>query len=108
MRIEVPAIRAQSPPAPDDKRWASAYASTNGAPSSARRESTRRLLALAYITAFSIPPIGFGLGVVITVRFSDLRPRHGVWIIVISILASVIWMLVITSGALNTTDTTGY
>lgn len=73
-----------------------------------RRASTRRLLALAYITAFSMPPIGFGLGVVIAVRFRDLRSNHGAWIIVISIVSSVIWVLIIISGALNTTDTTGY
>lgn len=58
--------------------------------------------------AVSMPPIGFGLGVVIAIRFSDLRSNHGAWIIVISIVASVVWVLIITSGALNTTDTTGY
>jgi hypothetical protein len=45
---------------------------------------------------------------VVAVRFRDLRSNHGAWIIVISIVASVIWVLIITSGALNTTDTTGY
>lgn len=73
-----------------------------------RRASTQRLLALAYITAVAMPPIGFGLGVVIAVRFRELRSKHGMWIIVLSIVSSVIWVLIITSGALNTTDTTGY
>jgi hypothetical protein len=58
--------------------------------------------------AVAMPPIGFGLGVVVAVRFSDLRSKHGAWIIVISIVSSAIWILIITSGALNTTDTTGY
>lgn len=56
--------------------------------------------------AVSMPPIGLGLGIVIlTVRPSTMRSRHGAWIIVISILASIIWILIITSGALNTTTT---
>jgi hypothetical protein len=44
---------------------------------------------------------------VIAVRFRNLRPWHGAAIIVISILASLIWILIITSGALNT-PTSGY
>jgi hypothetical protein len=84
-----------------------AYASRNGAASNARRESARRLLALAYILAVAIPPIAVVLGIVITVRFRNLRPWHGPAIIVISILASLIWILIITSGALNT-PSSGY
>lgn len=103
MRGEVPPIRTQSP-SPDDKRWVAAYASRNGAASNARRERARRLLALAYIMAVSMPPIGFGLGIVIAVRFSEPRSKHGAWIIVISILASIMWILIIASGALTTTD----
>jgi hypothetical protein len=56
----------------------------------------------------SVPPIGFGLGIVIAVRFRNVRSKHGAWIIAISILASIIWILVLTSGALNSTTTTGY
>ena len=58
--------------------------------------------------AVSVPPIGFALGIVIAVRFRNLRSKHGAWIIVLSILASIIWILIIASGALNTTTTTGY
>jgi 4-amino-4-deoxy-L-arabinose transferase-like glycosyltransferase len=53
----------------------------------------------------SVPPIGFGLGIVIAVRFSNLRSKHGVWIIVVSILASIIWALIIGTGALDTPTT---
>jgi hypothetical protein len=81
-----------------------AYTASNGAGSNARRERARRLIALAYIMAVSMPPIGFGLGIVIAVRFRNLRSKHGMWIIVTSILASIIWILIITSGALNTTN----
>jgi hypothetical protein len=49
-----------------------------------------------------MPPLGFGLGVVIALRFSAPRSKHSVWIILISILASIIWILIIAGGALNT------
>jgi hypothetical protein len=101
-------MAAESPPAPDDKHWVAAYASRNGAGSNARRASASRLLVLAYITAVSMPPIGVCLGIVIAVRFSDLRSKHAVWIIVISIVAAVIWILILTSGPLNNTSTTNY
>jgi ABC-type Fe3+ transport system permease subunit len=103
MRGEVPPIRAQSP-TPDDKGWVAGYASSNGAGSNSRHERARRLIALAYILAVSVPPIGLGLGIVIAVRFRNPRSKHGVWIIVTSIVASVIWILIITAGALNTTN----
>jgi hypothetical protein len=44
---------------------------------------------------------------VIAARFSHPRSKHGPAIIVVSIIASVLWTLIITSGALNT-PTTGY
>ena len=108
MRAEVRPICAQSPPTSDDDRWGAAYASRNGAASNGGRATASRLLVLAYIMAISVPPIGFGLAIVIGVRFKNLRSKHGACIIVISIVASVIWILVLTSGALNTTTTTGY
>lgn len=107
MAGEVPAISTESSRTPDDKRWVAGYASTNGAGSNARRAHARRLVVLAYIMAVSVPPIGFGLGILIAVRYSTLRAKHGFWIILISILASLIWILIITAGALNT-PTTGY
>jgi hypothetical protein len=85
-----------------------ADASRNGAPPEARRARADRLLALAYITAVAMPPIGFCLGIVIIFRFGRLRSKHGLWIVVISIVASIIWFLILTSGALNSTTTTDY
>ncbi len=100
-------MRGQSPPAPEDNRSVAAYVSTNGAGSNPRRESARRLLALAYIMAVAMPPIGFALGIGIGIRFSNLRSKHVPLIIVVSIVASIIWVVIMTSGALNT-PTQGY
>jgi hypothetical protein len=107
MRRAIPS-RAQSPLTPDDERWTAADASSNGTASNAGGISASRLLAVAYILAVSMPPIGFCLGIVIAVRVSDVRSRHGLWIIVISILAATVWVLIIISGALSSTGTSDY
>jgi hypothetical protein len=55
--------------------------------------------------AVSMPPIGFILGIVVAVRFTKMNSRHAAWIIVVSIIASLVWTLIILSGALNTPST---
>jgi hypothetical protein len=66
-----------------------------------RDDSARRLLVLAYVTAFAIPPLGFILGVVVAVRLRAYS-RHALSIIAISLVAAVIWVLVFSSGVLTT------
>jgi hypothetical protein len=105
MRGEVSPISATSPPTPDDERWDADYASRNGAASNVRRDSVHRLVVLAYITAVSMPPLGFVLGIVVAIRSAKMNSKHGAWIIVVSIIASLVWILIITSGALSTAST---
>jgi hypothetical protein len=106
MRGEVAVIRDTSPPTPDDERWAAPdYASGNRAAANLRRDSVHRLVVLGYIIAVSMPPIGFILGIVVAIRSTKMNSKHGVWIIVVSIIASLVWLLIITSGALNTAST---
>jgi hypothetical protein len=66
-----------------------------------RDDSARRLLVLAYVTAFAIPPLGFILGIVVAIRLRAYS-RHALAIIVISLVAAVIWVLVFSSGVLTT------
>jgi hypothetical protein len=72
-----------------------------------RSAGVRRLVVLAYILAISIPPAGLILGIALSLRFRSYYSKHGVGVIVLSIIASIVWIVVITSGAL-TTPTTGY
>ncbi len=53
-----------------------------------------------------MPPIGFGLGIAIAVRFRNVRAKHGAWIIAISIVAAIVWILILSSGTLNSSTTT--
>ena len=80
---------------------------TNGAASNDRSASVRRLVALAYILAISIPPLGFILGITLSFMSGRQYAKHGLGIIGLSIIASIVWIVIFTSGALNT-PTTGY
>jgi hypothetical protein len=79
-------------------------ASRNGAASDAEQLAERRLLALAYITAVSIPPVGLILGIVLIVRPGRALSKHGAWIIAISVVAAAVWVLVLTSNLIDTSS----
>lgn len=73
---------------------------SNAAPPDVLSDSLRRLVVVGYITAVAIPPIGCIVGIVIVFR---RRPayKHGLAMIVLSIIAAVIWVLLLSSGALT-------
>lgn len=63
--------------------------------------TVERVVVLAYILALAIPPLGllFGLGLAIRVR-----SKHWPWIVLLSIVAAVIWALIIGAGGLKATN----
>lgn len=65
--------------------------------------TTQRVVAVGYILAVAIPPLGFGIGVVLMLH-PRLPSKHGALIVVLSIIATVIWALMISSGALKDTN----
>ena len=77
-------------------------ASRNGARADAELLAERRLLALAYITAVAIPPIGLIAGIVVIVRHGRPLSKHGRWVIAISVVAAIVWVLILTSNVINT------
>jgi hypothetical protein len=77
--------------------------SGNGSGPSARQVTIQRLVVVGYILALAFPPLGFGIGAVLALP-SGVRSRHGVWIVLVSIVAAAIWALLISSGALKTTN----
>jgi hypothetical protein len=89
-------------PTPDNGRNASAYASRNGAAASLRSDTLYRVIVLGYILAASMPPLGLIIGIGIAFRTTKINARHGLWIIGVSIVASVVWAVIIASGALST------
>jgi hypothetical protein len=98
-------MRATSSPAPDDDRGGADSASRNGATPNVGSATADQLVVLAYILAASMPPIGFVFGVIVAMRFPRVSSRHGKWIVVVSVIASLVWALIIASGSLNTVNT---
>lgn len=64
-----------------------------------------RFVVLAYIVAFSMPPIGLILGIILAVRFDRPVSKHGVWVIALSVVAALVWIAIVAGGALDTTST---
>jgi hypothetical protein len=89
---------------PDGERWVSDQISSNGASAEIRDQSAQRLIVLGYITAVAMPPIGFILGIVVATRPSKQHSKHARWILAISIVAAIVWILIFSSGVINTTD----
>jgi hypothetical protein len=98
-------MSARTPPTPDGEHWIAENVSSNGATASGWSDSAHRLVVLGYITAVAMPLIGFILGIVVAIRLTKPNAKHGAWIIVVSVIASVVWILVFTSGALTATST---
>jgi len=89
---------------PEDNHWTVEYISSNGAATTPRSERAHRLVVLGYITAVALPLIGLVLGIFIATRPTKAISKHGFWIIVVSILALIAWVLVFTSGLLTETN----
>lgn len=89
------------PPTRDGSRWTAGHPSNNGAAASASSESIQRLVVLGYITAVAMPPVGLILGLLLALRLGRPNSKRGIWIIVVSIIASIVWVLLLATGALN-------
>jgi hypothetical protein len=78
-------------------------ASRNGSTSRSTIVTIQRLVVVGYITAVAMPPIGLVLGIVLTLR-ARVKSRHGPWIVLASVIGTLIWALLISSGALTATN----
>jgi hypothetical protein len=94
-------------PRPDGELSTAEHVSRNGAASELRVEGAHRIVVLGYITAAAIPPVGLILGVILVARPATPNSKHGAWIIVISIIAAVVWVLLLSSGVINSTSVAG-
>jgi hypothetical protein len=91
-----------SPPSRHDEPWTADYASSNGASAPVRNDSTFRIIVVGYIAAIGMPPIGLIVGIVLVARRTPGTGRHGWWIIALSIVAAVVWVLLLSSGVVTT------
>ena len=94
------------PPIPDGSRWAADHAEDKGARANLPSDSVRRLVVLGYITAIAMPPVGFILGLTLAVRLTKPDSKRGMWIIAVSVVASIAWIAALASGLLSPNTTT--
>ena len=73
-------------------------------PTPERDLGAERLVVLGYITAVAMPLIGLVLGIWLATRLGRNQAKHGPRIVVISLVATVVWILIFTSGVINTTN----
>jgi hypothetical protein len=96
-----PSISAPPPPPPPPGAYGApppppiAYAQPQYAQPA---QGTNGLVVVGYITAVIIPIVGFILGIVAATRRDDPQTaRHGVWVIVVSVVAFFIWVAILSS-----------
>lgn len=77
--------------------------SNNGSRPQSQPTTTQRVVVVGYILAVAVPPLGFAIGLVLLLS-ARLRTRHAVWIVLVSIVAAVVWALLINAGALKDTS----
>jgi ABC-type Fe3+ transport system permease subunit len=78
--------------------------SRNGATNREWSQGFLRLVVVSYILAVAMPPLGLVLGFVVLARGHRVNSRHGVWIILLSLVAAAVWAVIIASGAFTTTN----
>ena len=76
-----------------------AAAPISAPPVAAEEEGTSGLVIGAYILAFIMPFVGFILGIVVATRPAKAVSKHGIWVIVASIVAFVFWLAILSSGS---------
>jgi uncharacterized membrane protein len=97
-------VSGGSPPTPNGRPWSGDNVSTNGAAARKRNDAGLRLVVLGYILAIALPVFGFVFGVVVATRPNKAISKHAIWIIGLSVVGSILWVLVFTSGLLTSTN----
>jgi membrane protein CcdC involved in cytochrome C biogenesis len=62
----------------------------------------QRAVVVGYILAVAVPPLGLATGLVMMLS-PRLRSKHGAWMVLVSIVAGMVWVLLISAGALKDT-----
>jgi hypothetical protein len=77
--------------------------SNNGSESRAKQVTVQRIVVAGYIIALAMPPLGLAIGLVLMLS-RGMPSKHGAWIVLVSVVAAVIWALMISSGALTASN----
>lgn len=95
----------------DGAEWTGRTRPNTGGGTVATAEDTEgagALVVIGYILAVLMPLIGFILGLVAVTRPVKAKSKHGVWIIVVSIVAFILWIVILAASAHSSTASTTY
>jgi hypothetical protein len=73
----------------------------DGSSAGVRSDSIQRLVVVGYITAVVMPPVGFVVGIVLAARLGKPNSRRGLWVVVVSVIAALVWLLALATGVFN-------
>jgi hypothetical protein len=90
-------------PTPRTTLSSESVSSNNGSRPRSSEATRQRVVVVGYILALAMPPLGFAVGLVLMLS-AGVRSRHGVWVVLVSVVAAAIWALLISSGALTATN----
>ena len=95
------------PPIQNGNRPATGYGTgAAGRLASLSRESIQRVIVLGFITAVAMPPVGFVLGLLLAVRLEGSDARRGRWVVAVSVIAAVLWVVTLATGIVNPNSNT--
>ena len=69
-------------------------------------EEVSPLVCVSYVLAWLMPVVGFILGIVVVTRPDEEVAKHGVWIVVVSVVSFVVGLLMILLLSAGSTTTT--
>jgi hypothetical protein len=93
-----------TPPSANGSRPAAGH--RGGRLASLSSESIQRVAVLGFITAVAMPPVGLFLGVLLAARLEKPYSTRGRWIIVVSVIAGILWVLTLATGIVNPNSNT--
>ncbi|HTU96952.1 MAG TPA: hypothetical protein VMF14_13995 [Solirubrobacteraceae bacterium] len=97
-------MSSPTPPTYNGSRPAAEYGSGRLARLSS--ESIQRVVVLGFITAVAMPPVGFVLGLLLALRLEKPYSRRGWWVIAVSIIAAILWVVTLATGIVNPNSNT--
>ena len=98
-------MSSPQPPIRDGRRWAAGSPTNGDGAANGSSDSIHRLVVLGYITAVAMPPVGLILGLLLTLRLAKPDSKRGTAIVVLSVVASIVWVLLLATGVLNPNST---
>jgi ABC-type sugar transport system permease subunit len=99
-------MSSPTPPTHNGRGPAADYRGAGGNLARLPSETIQRVVVLGFITAVAMPPVGFVLGLLLALRLDKPHSRRGLWVVAVSIIAAILWVLTLATGIVNPNSNT--